>query len=162
MTHGFFAKLCLWAGLVAMALAVTAAPQPAQAQSSAHCHERAAAYAESLPQPGERAFAGAVIGGLAGAIIGGAIGKRRGIAPGAIIGGSLGTASGLAHGADAAERAYHRAYADCMAERRARPVSAAPAPWSEEWYEYCAAKYRSFDPDTGQFTTYSGRKKLCH
>lgn len=48
--------------------------------------------------------------------------------------------------------------------RPARPVvvdRAGPEPWTREWYRYCSAKYRSFNPRTGQFTTYSGVKKLC-
>ncbi len=36
-----------------------------------------------------------------------------------------------------------------------------PAPWTPEWYRYCASKYRSFDPSTGYFRTYSGRAKFC-
>ncbi|WP_349357710.1 BA14K family protein [Stappia sp.] len=36
-----------------------------------------------------------------------------------------------------------------------------PAPWTAEWYRYCDAKYRSFNPRTGTFTTYSGVQKLC-
>ena len=36
-----------------------------------------------------------------------------------------------------------------------------PAPWTAEWYRYCDAKYRSFNPRTGMFTTYSGVQKLC-
>lgn len=37
----------------------------------------------------------------------------------------------------------------------------APEPWTDDWYAYCASKYRSFDPDTGTYMTYSGRRKLC-
>ncbi len=34
-------------------------------------------------------------------------------------------------------------------------------PWSPGWYHYCDARYRSFDPSTGTFTTYSGQKRFC-
>ncbi|MBC00690.1 MAG: BA14K family protein [Rhodobacteraceae bacterium] len=36
-----------------------------------------------------------------------------------------------------------------------------PEPWTREWYRYCSTKYRSFNPNTGRFTTYSGEQKLC-
>jgi hypothetical protein len=36
-----------------------------------------------------------------------------------------------------------------------------PAPWSPAWYRYCSSKYRSFNPDTGYFRTYSGNYKFC-
>lgn len=34
-------------------------------------------------------------------------------------------------------------------------------PWTPAWYEYCSSRYRSFNPRTGYFTTYSGRKVFC-
>ena len=36
-----------------------------------------------------------------------------------------------------------------------------PAAWTPEWYAYCSRKYRSFNPDTGYFRTYSGNYKFC-
>lgn len=33
--------------------------------------------------------------------------------------------------------------------------------WSPAWYDYCRAKYRSFNAKTGYYTTYSGRKRFC-
>ena len=38
---------------------------------------------------------------------------------------------------------------------------ARPAPWSRAWFDYCYSKYRSFEPQTGYYTTYSGRKRFC-
>ncbi|MEN0087042.1 MAG: BA14K family protein [Pseudomonadota bacterium] len=32
---------------------------------------------------------------------------------------------------------------------------------SREWLRHCTAKYRSFNPRTGQFLSYSGQYKLC-
>ncbi|MEO0637819.1 MAG: BA14K family protein [Pseudomonadota bacterium] len=32
---------------------------------------------------------------------------------------------------------------------------------SSEWLRYCTAKYRSFNPSTGRFLSYSGQYKLC-
>ena len=36
-----------------------------------------------------------------------------------------------------------------------------PRPWTPAWYDYCAAKYRSFNPRTGYYRTYSGRYRFC-
>ena len=36
-----------------------------------------------------------------------------------------------------------------------------PPPYSEEWYVYCADRYRSFEPATGLYTTFSGDRRLC-
>ena len=36
-----------------------------------------------------------------------------------------------------------------------------PAPWTPEWYDYCASKYRSFDPASGTFQPYHGHRRLC-
>lgn len=36
-----------------------------------------------------------------------------------------------------------------------------PEPWTRAWYNYCHQKYRSFNPRTGYFTTYSGQKRFC-
>ena len=36
-----------------------------------------------------------------------------------------------------------------------------PQPWSDEWYAYCASKYRSFDPDSGTFQPNRGPRQLC-
>jgi hypothetical protein len=32
---------------------------------------------------------------------------------------------------------------------------------SPEWYRYCAARYRSFDPRSGTFQPYHGPRQLC-
>lgn len=57
-------------------------------------------------------------------------------------------------------RAYHPPYAYPM--RLAPTYYGRPAPWTPAWYDYCFARYRSFDPRDGTFTAYSGRKKFCH
>ncbi len=36
-----------------------------------------------------------------------------------------------------------------------------PRPWTPEWYDYCMNKYRSFNPETGYYRTYSGRYRFC-
>jgi len=45
-----------------------------------------------------------------------------------------------------------------------QPVNGGAAslePWSAAWYDYCEARYRSFDPDTGTYTGYDGRTRFC-
>ncbi|SDR35528.1 BA14K family protein [Pseudovibrio sp. Tun.PSC04-5.I4] len=39
--------------------------------------------------------------------------------------------------------------------------AAAPAPWSPAWYAYCTSKFRSFNPNTGTYRTYSGHNRFC-
>ncbi|WP_136660268.1 BA14K family protein [Nitratireductor sp. XY-223] len=34
-------------------------------------------------------------------------------------------------------------------------------PWTDEWYRYCAQRYRSFDPATGTFRGYDGYDHFC-
>ena len=34
-------------------------------------------------------------------------------------------------------------------------------PWSPAWYQYCSAKFRSFNPTTGTYTTYRGEQRFC-
>lgn len=36
-----------------------------------------------------------------------------------------------------------------------------PEPFTDDWYAYCASKYRSFDPETGTFQPYEGPRRLC-
>jgi len=33
--------------------------------------------------------------------------------------------------------------------------------WSPEWIAYCARKYKSFNPRTGTYRTYSGHDRMC-
>lgn len=44
---------------------------------------------------------------------------------------------------------------------RPAPVYYELEPWTPEWYAYCEAKYRSFNPDTGYFKGYDRRYHLC-
>ncbi|QIG50133.1 BA14K family protein [Nordella sp. HKS 07] len=100
---------------------------------------------------------------------------RRGIIDGVVIG-TLDTV--ITGGAGAEERysdAYDRAYRDCMRTDRMAYVvprsdervtvtvrpSARAEVGSDEWLSYCSAKYRSFDPDTGTYVTYSGETLPC-
>ena len=41
------------------------------------------------------------------------------------------------------------------------PVAYGPPPWTPDWYAYCSARYRSFDPGTGYFMGYDGYPHFC-
>ena len=74
-----------------------------------------------------------------------------GLAAGAILGGAL------------AQPRYPRSYyysQPAYGHSYAAPVYA-PAPWTSDWYAYCASKYRSFDPHSGTFQPYNGPRRLC-
>ena len=36
-----------------------------------------------------------------------------------------------------------------------------PAPGSPEWTSQCAAKYKSFSPETGKYRSFSGKERPC-
>ena len=36
-----------------------------------------------------------------------------------------------------------------------------PSPFTAQWYKYCAKSYRSFEPGTGLYTTFSGQRRQC-
>ncbi len=42
-----------------------------------------------------------------------------------------------------------------------QPPAYRPVQWSPEWIAYCARKYKSFNPRTGTYRTYSGRVRTC-
>ena len=74
---------------------------------------------------------------------------------------------------------YHRGYygrchihngvRHCHRARNYRPArtyyapqrSYRPKPWTKRWYRYCLNKYRSFNPRTGYYRTYSGKRRFC-
>jgi hypothetical protein len=137
---------------------------PAEASRSGYCDAYARDVANSRTGAGD-VLTGTVGGALGGALIGGIIDKGEGAGKGAIIGGVAGTVLGAA-GADAKwKKAYRRAYDNCMARYdRTDAVYSGdgrPAPGTKAWYRYCAAKYRSFNPDTGRYTAYSGKTYPC-
>jgi hypothetical protein len=66
------------------------------------------------------------------------------------------------------KQAYDAAYADCMAgrtvavETRDESVAGLMVVRPKRgWDAYCAAKYRSYDPATGTYVTYSGEVVPC-
>lgn len=54
-------------------------------------------------------------------------------------------------------RRYYR-----PAPRRYYAPRARYAAWSNAWYNNCARRYRSFNPNTGYYTAYSGVQKFCY
>ena len=93
---------------------------------------------------------------------------RRGLIDGVVIG-TLDTVFTGGAGQDSRyRRIYNEAYAECMSRdavvvTRTRNVviGARPVVGSDDWMAYCAAKYRSFDPDTGTYVTLEGQTVPC-
>jgi hypothetical protein len=42
-----------------------------------------------------------------------------------------------------------------------KPKKRALEEGSEAWNEYCATKYKSFNPDTGTYNSYNGKERRC-
>ncbi len=144
------------AALISLAMAGTAA-----AQSHAACDAYARDYAKQVSSGAEvigGAAIGAGIGAVAGAIIGG---NSRGAGTGALIGGGTGAVAGAATHSQRYKEAYNYAYYNCMNQRAAVPASGGMQPWTPAWYQYCSSKYKSFNAQTGYYTTYSGQQKFC-
>jgi hypothetical protein len=129
----------------------------ATAQSARYCNDYAHDYA-ARNAVGTGLIGGAAIGALGGAVIGGMFAGSAGVGTGAAIGGGLGAAAG-AHSPYSYRALYNAGYRRCM---RGRTVSyGRPAPWTPAWYDYCSARYRSFNPDTGKYLTYGGTYRTC-
>ncbi len=134
-----------------------------------YCDEQAHEYASHHTR-GKGTVGGALVGGTVGAIIGKVVGGGTGAGVGALVGGSTGAIVGTDREKRRYEALYNQAYTDCIEEvsyrqdtqRRQPQVQAGYyEPWSDEWYDYCEAKYRSFNPQTGEFLSYSGEYKMC-
>jgi hypothetical protein len=147
---------------------VMSSVQGAQAQER-RCDREAKRYADSRINRGEAALGSGLGGAALGAIIGGVVGGGKGAGRGAIIGGSTGAVGGALGSGPKWQHAYDRAYEDCMeqyepvrAVREPEPeYRGSIEPWTDEWYDYCRARYRSFNDRTGTFTGYDGVKKFC-
>jgi hypothetical protein len=76
--------------------------------------------------------------------------------------GLIGLGVGAAIGALAAP-VYADPYVDAPPPPAYAPVATGygPAPWSPEWYDYCAQRYRSFNARTGYFMGYDGQPHFC-
>lgn len=44
---------------------------------------------------------------------------------------------------------------------RPAPRYSSLSPWSPGWYRWCDARYRSFDPKSGTYRDYDGRRRFC-
>jgi BA14K-like protein/outer membrane protein with glycine zipper len=150
----------------------------------------AALLAVALAMPAQEAAAqdtllGGLLGGAAGAIIGGAAGGGRGAAIGAIIGGTTGAviaAEGQRRGAyyywrngcyvqrpDGAYVAVAPGYCAPAAYYPPPPPPAAayypppppPPPAQVGAVDYCAQRYRSYDPASGTYLGFDGVRHPC-
>jgi hypothetical protein len=154
----------------AVGLVLAVGTTGANAQSAQeYCDSVARDYASQYTQGGGDVIGGAIGGAVTGAILGGIIGGKKGAGTGAAIGGGVGAVGGAANQSGRWQSLYHHAFNDCMAREANVPanvpeasyVGAGPEPWSDEWYDYCASRYRSFNPQNGMFLAYSGEYKLC-
>lgn len=136
----------------------------AHAQSAAECDAYARDFATQHVPGGGEVIGNAVGGAITGAIIGGIIGGGKGAGRGAAIGGGVGAFTGAANASHRWQATYDQAFNECMAGgpgSHEATLVGAPQPWTPEWVEYCSAKYRSFNPQTGQYLTHSGVYKPC-
>ncbi len=141
----------------AVSLLATSMPAPVQAAS---LQERCEDYAYRAAwrrgdRVGEGAVGGAVVGGMLGAILG--KGKGKNIVGGAIAGTVAGAALGATSRNDGyiSRRAYRIAYRDCVDRSRVRRVR------YDDGVEYCLSRFRSYNPSTGLYRTYSGQYRSC-
>jgi len=105
---------------------------------------------------------GAAAGAIGGTILGGIVRGRRGLGVGAGIGAGVGAIGGGIHHSQRWQEAYDYAYHRCASGNRVRRArQQAPEPWTEEWYAYCEARFRTFDPQTGTYMAYSGNRRFC-
>ncbi len=154
------------AAMISGSFAVSA-PVAAQGNARAQCEYEARQSANrQAPGPGAGAIGGALLGAGVGAIIGN--NRSSGNAGrGALIGGGVGAVAGAATSQNRWNRAYDRAFANCMATTSYRaPVQVYRGgrfePWSPAWYADCDRRYRSFRPSDGTFQPYgNGPRQFC-
>ncbi|MBZ0215829.1 MAG: BA14K family protein [Fimbriimonadaceae bacterium] len=151
------------AGAFLATIATVPALDSASAASAAYCDRYAREQANYAAPPGSGALPGAVVGGVLGAIIGGVAGQgSRAVGAGAAIGAGVGGVSGAANRGRHWNNVYHAEYNNCMRGSRSNAgYGSAPPRWSDEWYDYCASRYRSFNPSTGKYLTNSGHYRYC-
>jgi hypothetical protein len=85
---------------------------------------------------------------------------------GAVLAGVAGFAVGTLFGSATARPRYYAPAPVYIAPGppvvyQSTPVYYAPAPWTPEWYSYCARKYDSFDARSGTFLGYDGFRHMC-
>lgn len=155
-------SLTLAAVLAVSTLAIAPVSTPAQAQGSpAACDRYARDYANSRKNTAGDLVGGAVVGAVGGALIGGIVGKNK-VDNGMAIGAGVGALGGAANSNSKWQKRYNRAYADCMNASYQAPANyGAPPAGTPAWYDYCRAKYRSFNSRTGLYLSTSGQYKPC-
>jgi hypothetical protein len=151
-----FTTAALTGAVAGVAMLVSGA---AFAASPSQCRSYATDYANRAAPPQGQIITGIIGGAGVGALIGGIAGGSKGAGTGAAIGGTVGGAAGVAARSAKWNNAYNHAYSQCMGGSAA--YIGAPEPWTPQWYEYCEAKYRSFNPADGKFQPYSGPRRLC-
>ena len=147
-------RSCIGAGALGAALlAGTLAPvQAAEASGVA----QAAAQAQARTYPGEAFAQGKIVYGRRGGYYGRGYGYRRGYGGGALAAGVVG---GLAVGALAGSQpAYGSGYGYYGGP--AQPVGNIYGA-DPNWVNYCASKYRSFDPRSGTYLASDGYRYPC-
>ena len=144
--------------LALAALFVCGSASGVMARSAAYCDDYARDFANQNSNAGESIVGGAVAGAIGGALLGGIIGGKKKVGRGALIGTGVGTAAGAVNSSAQWQEDYNYAFNRCMSSGSAGngPASGSPA-----WYDYCEAKYRSFDADTGMYLSSSGNWKPC-
>ncbi len=163
-----FTSTIFMAAMVSGSFAIPSAV-PAQADVRAQCEYEARQQANrQAPGPGAGAIGGALLGAGIGAIIGN---NRTGgnAGRGALIGGGVGAVAGAATSQNRWNRAYQRAFSNCMATtsyRAPAPVyrsgGGGYAPWSPAWYNDCARRYNSFNANDGTWQPYGGvPRRFC-
>jgi hypothetical protein len=158
-----FLSVMLAAAFAVTTLAVMPVSTPAEAQSRspASCDRYARDYANSRQNTAGDLLGGAVVGAVGGALLGGIVGKNK-VDNGLAIGAGVGALGGAANSNSKWQKRYNRAYADCMNASYQAPANyGAPPAGTPAWYDYCRAKYRSFNSRTGLYLSTSGQYKPC-
>ena len=159
-------KTLIILGGVASLMLANSAAMAQNYGNRAYCEDyaRRTAYRGSDPN--------AVVGGaVTGAILGGAVGAitgqghasniGTGVAVGGVTGGVLGAAGSQGH---ISQRAYDRAYWDCMNQSNfrtyGRPVYSHPVRNARN-RNWCQSRYHSYNPQTGIYLSSSGQYRHC-
>ena len=146
----------------AFAMLITAQAVPSQAASRAYCEDYATQVAYRRDGNSGDVLAGTAGGAIAGGALGAILGKGKGknIGKGALIGGVAGTVLGATNQREGYidRRAYNRAYNDCRNEGTRVQYRSNR---NRDDVQYCVDKYRSYNPQTGQYLTNSGRYRDC-
>ena len=129
------------------------------ARSASYCDASARNFADQNSNAGGNIVGGALAGAIGGAVLGGIIGgKKKSVGTGALIGTGVGTTAGVVNTSAQWRADYDYAFHRCMSSGGS---GSGLEPGSPAWYDYCEAKYRSFDADTGMFLSSSGTWKPC-